>query len=98
MISAHLPRAAGWPAIAAYTEDDMTGTKDEIDWSHVAPEFEWMARDKSGHCRVYSSKPEVLDDYPNCWLSVYWRGDVKAFASYKRGTCDWRNSLVRRPE
>lgn len=77
----------------------MTGTKDEIDWSHVAPEYNWMARDEDGEPCLYHDKPwlDEMDDH--------WSADLcntisvaNSFSSYKRGTCDWRDSLVRRPE
>lgn len=74
----------------------MTGTKDEIDWSHVAPDFKRMARDEDGDAWFYVDDPFLEGE---CWWCA--RGNTasaNAFASYKRGTCDWRESLVRRPE
>ena len=77
----------------------MTLTPDSIDWTHVAPQYKWMARDHSGLAFLFSEKPNlshsfwklgIFDDVP--------LAKVLGFASYRRGTCDWRDSLVQRPE
>jgi len=68
-------------------------TPDTINWDHVAPEFKYMARDEDGTVFLYEVKPERLRGY--------WRNGYKALAishsSYRRGTCDWKDSLVIRP-
>lgn len=69
--------------------------KDTISWDHVADEFICMARDANGICCLYTETPQM---YHNRW-------DVEAtrffhangIASYKPGTCDWKDSLVFRP-
>lgn len=69
-------------------------TKPSIDWSHVSPEFKWMATDASGETYLYTEEPEFFE---YCWDGVdliY----VQGFASFKEGTCDWKDSLVERPE
>lgn len=69
--------------------------KHSIDWSHVAPQFKWMAEDEDGSAWIYDAPPS-LD------AEEWWReGDVVArvddlFASYRPGTCDWKDSLVER--
>lgn len=68
---------------------------DSIDWSHVAPEWKYMARDRSGSVYLYSKKPDIKG---SCWDAM---GDyllAENFASFKQGTVDWENSLVIRPE
>ena len=73
-------------------------TKDTINWDHVAAEFICMARDANGSAYAYAAKPKI-----GCTDAVVWcvGGDdytgVHVVASYKRGTCDWKDSLVFRP-
>lgn len=68
---------------------------DTIDWSHVAPEWKWMARDEDGEGFLFRSMPEIDD-------GGYWCDDenleADVFASYRRGTVAWQDSLVKRPE
>lgn len=68
-------------------------TPDSIDWSHVVPEWKYMARDLNGEVWFYKEKPD-------CW-TTQWGGEpirATSHASYKRGTVDWKDSLVVRPE
>ena len=69
-------------------------TPDTIDWSHVAPEFKWMARDSEGQCWLYLSQPKVGSGF---WYSPDDATPADSFTSYRRGTCDWKGSLVKRP-
>lgn len=68
-------------------------TKDSIDWSHVAPEFKWMARDDDGLVFLYTAKPHSNGD---CWTGAGW--STRGFISYKKGAIDWKDSLITRPE
>jgi hypothetical protein len=69
-------------------------TPDTIDWSHVAPEFKWMARDSEGQCWLYHTEPKS-----ECcsWYSMDDVTPADSFTSYRRGTCGWKDSLVIRP-
>ena len=74
-------------------------TPDTINWSHVSPEYKWMARDKNGRAHLFIRQPD-LDEYTNEWAEatedftwVY----CNVFVSYKQGTVDWKGSLVERP-
>lgn len=71
-------------------------TPDTLDWSHVAPEFKWMARDADDRAFVYENEPS-----PDSFRFTVNKGEFQQIdgllASYKRGTCDWRDSLVKRP-
>lgn len=73
-----------------------TVVPDSIDWSHVATEYRWMARDRSGHTYLHKSKPirgcAGWNTNASDWVSV------RGFTSYTRGTTDWEDSLVERPE
>lgn len=74
----------------------VASTKPSIDWSHVAPQFKWMATDCDGDTWLYDDQPEILG---KIWV---YNGshciEVDAFASFTPGTCDWKDSLVQRPE
>lgn len=70
--------------------------KPSIIWSHVKDEYKWLAVDANGGAYVFEYKP-VFDD------SDYWYSidgpcfDVSGLSSYSRGTCDWKDSLIKRP-
>ena len=75
-------------------------TKPSINWDHVAPDYKWLARDSDGDAFLYMSEPHVdFEDHELGWWNT--AGDAihpAAFASYTPGTCDWKDSLVKRPE
>ena len=71
-------------------------TKPLIDWSAVHPDYKWLARDMDGEVVLYKEVPKTGSVY---WVSnteVYLNASI--FASLDPGTCDWRESLVERPE
>ena len=76
---------------------DESATKPSIDWSQVREEYKWLATDANEYTYVFKVEPE-LDE------SGYYRSDGSAYfsvnglVSYSRGTCDWQDSLVKRPE
>lgn len=82
----------------------MTATPDTIDWAHVAQQFKWMARDIKGDVAVFTAKP-IIDDSWDAWITEPTDMGNYGFLmnipddcpSYRRGTCDWRDSLVQRP-
>lgn len=77
---------------------------DSIDWSHVAPEWKFMARDEDGTPWTFKEKPKA-DHHPigGSWEEqskgslLECKGSAWNFASYKRGTVAWQDSLVERP-
>lgn len=73
----------------------ISTTPDSIDWSHVAPEWKCMARDFNGVSFLYQDKPNIEN---GCWDTNSNYITANYFASYKRGTVDWKESLVMRPE
>lgn len=89
---------AGDPAWDFWGRDYRIATApDSIDWSHVAPEWKYMARDSNGAAWLFEKLPTCG---PVSWVCVPAprHSLVNAFASYKRGTVDWKDSLVERPE
>lgn len=71
-------------------------TKPSIDWSHVHPDYKWLATDVSGRSFLYESKPEYDADGYFRSRDAYARADL--FSSFKPGTCKPEDSLVMRPE
>lgn len=86
-----------WFGHTVYRAVKTAPTKPSIDWSHVAPQFKWLAQDSDGTMWLCAEKPTPQPTY---WFVF---GDdaiesARAVASAKPGTCDWKDSLVQRPE
>lgn len=71
-------------------------TPDTINWDHVAPEFKYMARGENGFGYLYNHKPILLENTWE-WIEGTKIAKPELFSSYRRGTCDWKDSLVIRP-
>lgn len=70
-------------------------TKPSIDWSHVHPDYKWMAKDEDGEMWLYEVEPSLA---VSGWVAGYLGGmQAMCFASAKPGSCHWRDSLVQRP-
>lgn len=104
--SAEIFTAGGWtathgngPAADAFTyriKPAPALTKPSIDWSHVAPEYRWLAVDDDAEAWLFDAEPEIEG---GAWYSDGTDDAIAAaFTSYVPGTCDWRDSLVERPE
>ena len=70
-------------------------TKPSIDWSHVSEDFKYLAMDESGLHHLFTEKPlrgtlQWCTNHPFIYAGH--------FASFAPGTCDWKDSLVKRPE
>ncbi len=77
---------------------DESATKPSIDWSHVHGKYNYLATDDMGNAWLYGKEP-TIDDDNGCWdveLSEFALADTHV--SYAPGTCDWKESLVKRPE
>ena len=70
-------------------------TKPSIDWSHVSPEYNYLAQDSNGQGYLCGKNPSR---HTLAWVmeSPYFRATT--FTSYIPGTCDWKDSLVKRPD
>ena len=69
-------------------------TKPTIDWSHVSEHFKYLAMDSGGLHHLFAEKPERSSrEWTTCELYIY----AEHFASFVPGTCDWKDSLVKRP-
>ena len=97
----HFFRRVGNQSLFPYpvkvSRDESVATKPSIDWSVVKEDYKWLAADANEYAYVFKVEPE-LDE------SGYWRyggsaySNVNNLVSYSRGTCDWKDSLVKRPE
>lgn len=85
----YLVKCPSWHNDNAYR---VAKKKPQIDWSHVSPEYKWLATDENGSHWLYTGKP--------CLHPVEWRGAgascPRALASFKKGNCDWKESLIGR--
>lgn len=68
-------------------------TKPSINWNHVSKDFNYLAEDRDGFAFLYRSRPTASTSE---WFSENIH-PVVGFASFKPGTCDWKDSLVVRP-
>lgn len=84
-----------WASGFNYRIADAT-TPDTINWDHVAPEFKWMARDENGFSYLYSNKPKIIMNTWE-WIEGTKMAKPELFSSYRKGTINWKESLVIRP-
>ena len=72
--------------------------KPSINWDHVHGKYNYLAADDRGNAWLYGKEPTIDDD------GGYWDVELgelalaDTHASYIPGTCDWKESLVKRPE
>ena len=71
-------------------------TKPSIDWSHVNEVFQYLAMDEDGHHYLFIEEPEPGEEEGE-WTAYDLYVLAEHFASFVQGTCDWRDSLVKRP-
>lgn len=71
-------------------------TKPSIDWSHVSDELVCLMESPSGYIFLSTHVPEAS---PSNWVLPDRARTFSpdSFASFKPGTCDWKESLVIRP-
>ena len=70
-------------------------TKPSIDWDHVSEDFQYLAMDVRGLHHLFAEKPERISAE---WVTHAPYIYADHFASFTPGTCDWKDSLVKRPE
>ena len=70
-------------------------TKPSIDWNHVSEDFQYLAMDADGECYIYTDKPLQCERQ---WTTNLPCSSPINFASFTPGTCDWRDSLIKRPD
>ena len=76
-------------------EITKAAVKLSIDWNHVNENFRYLAMDADGRYHLYTDKPLQGDRQwvtnPPCTPAIH-------FASFTFGTCNWKDSLVERPD
>jgi len=75
-----------WPSV----DYRIAKTPDTIDWDHVADGYKYMKRDENGCAYLYA-------EHPDAYIKVIRPESANGFSSYRRGTYDWKDSLVIRP-
>ena len=69
--------------------------KPSINWDHVDSKFKYLAEDPSGSAFLYEEKPFVA--LTSWGIQSGEAVEAFMFASYVKGTCDWKDSLIKRP-
>ena len=72
--------------------------KPSIDWEHVDSKFNYLAEDSSGDVFLYEKEPFITTEASAWCAQNDGIAEANGFASYVKGTCDWKDSLVKRPE
>ena len=73
-------------------------TKPSIDWDHVAPKYKYLSEDSDGIAFLYDGEPYVATDASAWYAQSDEVLEADGFASYTKGTCDWKDSLIKRPD
>ncbi len=68
--------------------------KPSIDWSHVSPEYNYLAQDENGDGYLCGKNPHRMG---MAWSMETPNIRATTFTSYEPGTCNWKDSLVKRP-
>lgn len=71
--------------------------KPSINWEHVNSKFNYLAEEPEGGAFLSEEEPFIAAS--SAWGVT--SGEVveaHMFASYVKGTCDWKDSLIKRPE
>lgn len=90
-------KAPAWRNNAVYRLQPIHMIPDSINWDHVHSDYNYMVRHEDGKVFLCKEKPYIGID---TWYLAFWNSRVRhasAFASYKQGNVDWKDSLVCRP-
>ena len=71
-------------------------SKPSIDWNHVKEDFRYLMMDERGQHWLTTNRP-TIPATPERWVCGGVAQSAGQFASLIPGTCDWRDSLVKRP-
>ena len=69
-------------------------TKPSIDWDHVSSEYGYLFQDSDGEGYLCGEEPSRVKSGWNVESPYI---SATTFTSYEPGTCDWKDSLVERP-
>jgi hypothetical protein len=81
-----------------YSVYEEPKTKPSIDWSHVHPNYNYLAVDSSGTPYLFYDRPSasIPDGVWTPTTTLVWM-PAYCFSSFVPGTCNWEDSLVKRP-
>ncbi len=68
--------------------------KPSINWNHVNEDFQYLAMDSGGLHHLFVEEPELGEGE---WTTYALYILAEHFASFTPGTCNWKDSLVKRP-
>lgn len=74
-------------------------SKPSIDWSQVSDKYNFLTRSKNGHAYLHTIEPKL-----GCasWYTLLaeegYSANADTHQSYTPGNCDWKDSLIQRPE
>ena len=71
-------------------------SKPSIDWNHVNENFRYLMMDERGQHWLTTNRP-TIPATPERWVCGGVAQSAGQFASLIAGTCDWKDSLVKRP-
>ena len=73
-------------------------TKPSPPWEHLADWVKYVARDEDGVLWCFESEPELLEKR-GVWVAyIDHTLGIPTMLKIDPGTCDWRDSLVKRPD
>lgn len=78
----------------AYSNYRISLTKPSINWDHVDNRYNWMARGQGGLVFLHEEMPVNLEAF---WSRNGRVMSAHSHASLDPGTCNWKDSLVERP-
>ena len=83
-----------WCGSMVYRVKPQPLTKPSPPWEHLADWVQYVARDVGGAVYGYPCKPALCE--------LYWDAsgctELSSILKFDPGTCDWKDSLVKRPE
>ena len=89
--------------VCSYVYRTGPGTKPSINWDHVADDYICLVKCFYGSGKLFKVEPrlDLLNPVAPCWWhDTYYKAccaDASTFASFREGSCDWKESLVFRP-
>ena len=86
---------SSWELSTTYRVKPQPLTEPSPPWEHLADWVQYVARDEEGRPWGYGVSP-ALDSY--MWLAKSGRTVMLEGVKFDPGTCDWKDSLVKRPE
>ena len=91
--------SAAWLPSVVYRARPAPLIPDQVDWSQLPEWARYVARDKSGRAWAHEFKPDCRHRNATCWTCGQGKDRlIDDFPLYQRGTVDWRDSLLTRPE